>query len=586
MPPTLFSQSDGAQTCELRHRVEGHLAIIYPDADHAALCDELLRTMRLSETAPAPPPFKNNWSEADALVITYADSIRHPAQVPLQTLHSFLRERLQDVLSGVHLLPFFPSTADDGFAVSDYSKVDSRVGTWDDINALAQDFDVMADCVINHCSSQGQWFSNYLAGNSPGKDYFIECDPQTDLSQVVRPRTSPLLREVQTSEGQRHVWCTFSHDQVDLNFKNPEVLTAFVGFIRLYLDQGISIFRLDAVAFLWKQIGTTCLNLPETHETVRLLRTLVEFAAPEAIIITETNIPSRENLAYFGNANEAHLIYNFSLPPLLLYSLVSGNCKYLKSWLMSMPPAQHGTTYFNFIASHDGIGLRPAEGLLDDDELNALITAMQGFGGEVSWRALDNNQKKPYEINISLIDALQGTLNGADRWQLQRFLCAHTIMLALEGIPAFYIHSLVATGNDYELAEKRQQARSINRHVWDANALNRELDTPESMHAQVLAGLRQLIGLRKKQPAFHPNATQFTMHLGEQVFAFWRQSIDRRQSIFCLNNISDTVQNIALHEINLIATEQWQDLISGQTLTEHTGNIELQPYQCAWLANI
>ncbi len=254
--------------------------------------------------------------------------------------------------------------------------------------------------------------------------------------------------------------------------------------------------------------------------------------------------------------------------------------------LMSMPPAQHGSTYFNFIASHDGIGLRPAEGLLDDDELNALITTMQTFGGDISWRALDNNQEKPYEINISLIDALKGTHHGADEYQLQRFLCGHSIMLALEGIPTIYIHSLLATGNDYDLVAKRKRARSINRHQWNARTLERKLDDRDSLHAKVLTGVTELIKLRKAQPAFHPNAMQFTMHLGEQVFAFWRQSIDRRQSIFCLNNISDTTQTIPLHEINLVATENWQDLISGQPLGELAGELRLQPYQCVWLTNL
>ena len=355
--------------------------------------------------------------------------------------------------------------------------------------------------------------------------------------------------------------------------------------LRLYLDQGITVFRLDAVAFIWKEIGSDCLNLPQTHEIVRLLRALLEHAEPNAIIITETNIPKRENLTYFGNANEAHGIYNFSLPPLLLYTLLAGDCSHLKSWLMTMPPAQLGTFYFNFVASHDGIGLRPAEGLLDDAEIQALLNTMLRFGGEISWRALSGIEKRPYEINISLIDALKGTLDGEDRFQFQRFICAHAIMLALEGIPAFYIHSLLATENDHDRYERTGHKRHLNRYQWPYQELDKILADPESRHSRILGELKRLIRIRSQQPAFHPNATQFTLHLGRRVFAFWRQSMQREQSIFCLNNISDKPQVVDLAEVNLIDTENWGDLINGNRLESHLEIIELQPYQSVWLTN-
>ncbi len=405
------------------------------------------------------------------------------------------------------------------------------------------------------------------------------------MSQVVRPRTTPLLRETSTKEGTQYVWCTFSHDQVDLNFSNPEVLCEFVNIIRLYLDKGVRIFRLDAVAFLWKRVGSESINLPETHEIVRLLRTLIEHAQLDALIITETNIPNRENLSYFGNANEAHAIYNFSLPPLLVHSLVTGSCHHLKNWMMSMPPAQNGTTYFNFIASHDGIGLRPAEGLLQDQEIEDFANAMAAFGGNISWRALDNNINKPYEINITLFDALAGTYEGKDEWQVSRFICAHAIMLALEGIPALYIHSFLGTENDNAKVEETGHFRSINRHHWKANQLEEFLNDPQNTHYQVLERLKELIAIRKQQAAFHPNATQFTLHIGDQVFAFWRQSMDRRQSIFCLNNISDQTQSVALNSINLVSTDHWRDLITNTPIEPSQNELVMAPYQTLWLTN-
>lgn len=570
----------------LTNRIAQHLQTVYTEVDVAPIAEEIVRIMRFDTYIANPKPHHNPWTQVDTLVISYSDSIKTPQEPPLRTLRDFMRNRLSGFISSVHILPFFPWSSDDGFAVIDYMQVNEGHGTWDDISAIAGDFLLMADLVINHCSARSRWFDNFKKQKEPGKDYFIEVDAQADISQVVRPRTSPLLREVETPEGTKNIWCTFSHDQVDLNFANPNVLLEFVKIIRFYLDRGVKIFRLDAVAFLWKELGTRCINLPQTHELVRLLRTVIEHCDPEAIIITETNIPNRENLAYFGNANEAHVIYNFSLPPLLLYALVSGNCRYLRNWLMSMPPAQNGTTYLNFIASHDGIGMRPAEGLLQEEEIDALADLMTQFGGKVSMRTLSKDKTRPYELNISLYDALKGTLSkGEDEWQFARFICAHTIMLALEGIPAFYVHSLFGTNNDYQRLENSGHNRAINRHQWDLSELETLLEDLSSHHARVFSEIKHLLAIRRNQPAFHPNATQFTLQLGEQIFAFWRQSHDREQSIFCMHNISDEEIVLKLSDINLIVLEEWFDLLSNTQYNDLHGEIVLAPYQSVWLSN-
>jgi sucrose phosphorylase len=574
---------------QLRERVRQHVEAIYHDnplgVDLTDLPDELISVMRLDQEFEAPQPHKNHWTQRDAIVISYGDSLLRTGEKPLQTLKRFLDQHTDGVISGVHILPFYPWSSDDGFSVLDYSSVNEALGDWQDIEALSGDYDLMADLVINHCSSRSLWFENFLKGVDPGKGYFFTASPDDDLSQVVRPRTSELLREVHTSEGRQYVWCTFSHDQVDLDFRNPQVLKQFVSIIRQYLDSGVKMFRLDAVAFLWKVAGTSSLNLNETHEIVRLLRTLVEHARSDAMLITETNIPNRENLSYFGNANEAHCVYNFSLPPLLVNALVTGDCTYLKHWMMSMPPAQNGTAYFNFIASHDGIGLRPAEGLLSDEELSTLVNVMEGFGGHVSYRALENGDSKPYEINISLSDALKGTVDGVDEFAQDRFICAHAVMLGLEGIPGIYLHSLLATRNDYERVERTGHYRAINRHQWEYEDLLRQLGDDTSTHSQVFSRIKSLLAIRCEQAAFHPNATQFTVHLGSEVFAFWRQSMDRRQSIFCLSNITRRPQVVHLATLNLIETEQWQDLVSGHQFASRDDELVLQPYQTVWITN-
>lgn len=573
------------------------------DANRIELtCNSILELMRLSsrleleqpelksDSEQTENPHEKLWDETSCVLITYGNTFLEDGQPPLHNLKDFLdrfgqSESGNKLLNSVHILPFFPYSSDDGFSVMDFSTVNPALGDWQDIKAISDDYQLMGDLVINHCSARSYWFENFIAGKSPGKDYFYTASPDTDLSHVVRPRTSPILRSTNTSEGLQHVWCTFSHDQVDFNFKNPQVLLEFIQIIRLYLDMGVRIFRLDAVAFLWKEEDTSCINLEQTHQMVRLLRLLIEHAHSDAIIITETNIPNRENLSYFGNANEAHCIYNFSLPPLLINTLLTGNSHYLKLWLMSMPPAQLGTTYFNFIASHDGIGLRPIEGILSDQETDQLIEAMQNFGGHVSWRALKNDERKPYEINISLFDALKGTIKGEDEFGIDRFLCAHTIMFALEGIPGLYVHSLLATQNDYLRIENTGHYRSINRHQWPLEEISILLEDQNTHHYQIYTGIKHLLEIRQQQAAFHPNATQFTLHLGDQIFAFWRQSLDRTQSIFCIHNISDQEQTVFMSDINLIATDQWQDLLTGMEIDEQNQKVLLKPYQCLWISN-
>ena len=573
----------------LKNKLIQQLSFIYKDVELKTslgdLSQELIELMRLDKLCQTAIAHENHWTEQDVIMITYGDSVIEEDQKPLVTLKDFIHHYIGDSVNSVHILPFFPYSSDDGFSVIDYSSVNEGLGDWEDIQAIAKEKRLMSDLVINHCSSRSAWFENFIKGEGIGHDFFYTAPADTDVSDVVRPRTSELLRETDTGRGKQHVWCTFSHDQVDFDFQNPEVLKSFVSIIRLYLDMGVQIFRFDAVAFLWKTLNTSCINLPETHEMIRLLRTLIEHAQADAIIITETNIPNSQNLTYFGNANEAHAIYNFSLPPLLINTLVTGNCGYLKHWLMRMPPSQNGTTYFNFIASHDGIGLRPAEGLLNDEEINCLANTMQEFGGKISWRTTESGQQKPYEINIALYDALQGTTKGKDEHGLARFICAHEIMFGLEGIPGIYIHSLLGTHNDYEKVENTQQNRSINRHRWNYDALKENLSDEDNHHSVVLASLKKLLDIRIKQPAFHPNATQFTLHLGDELFGFWRQSQDRKQSIFCVSNVTDGEIILPINNLNLIITDSWCELIAGDVIDMADENLTLKPYQTLWIAN-
>lgn len=560
----------------LIQKLVSHLEVIYGKQDHTQLVEDLIGAMGIRDHFFEPATFANHWDQKDVVIITYGDTFLRPGKLPLEELRAFLKKRVDDLVSWVHVLPYFPWTSDDGFAVSDYCQVNQELGDWSSIEALSAEYSLMSDLVVNHCSASHEWFDQFQQGKEPGCHFFIEASASDDLTQVVRPRTFDLLRPTSTPSGIKNVWCTFGHDQVDLNYAEPKLLVELVKIIRQHLEHGVRIFRLDAVAFLWKERGTTCINLRQTHEIVRLFRTLIEHVRPDALMITETNIPNQENLSYFGNSNEAHGIYNFSLPPLLLHAFVTGKSSYLKQWMMGMPPAQPGTFYFNFIASHDGIGLRPAEGLLPEQEIETLVNAVKSRGGFVSERTLPGGEVKPYELNISLFDAF-----GDE----ESFICAHAILLALEGIPAFYIHSLIATRNDYQKYEQSGHKRHLNRHQWNSSELDLMLDDPESSHCRVFSRLKRLIRLRKDQPAFHPNATQFTLHLGDGIFAFWRQSIDRASHVFCFHNISNQEQEISLASVNLVVTEDWFDLISGVPLELNQPELVLRPYQFVWLVN-
>ena len=568
-------------------RLSSLLHFIYPDVDSHILGSQVVEAFWPEDTHRRRQPRKpgnNLWTQNDAVLITYGDSLIDGYHKPLDLMHDFLLNHMKGVVNGVHILPFFPFTSDDGFAVTDYRKVNPQLGEWADITRIGSEFHLMSDLVLNHVSSQGVWFNAYRQGQKPYDKFFFEADPADDVSMVTRPRTTPLLQEVETAMGTRYVWCTFSHDQIDLDFRNPDVLLEIVRIIRLHIDMGVRIIRLDAVAFLWKELGTNCIHLPQTHAVIQLMRLLMDYATETVILLTETNVPKAENLSYFGRRNEAHVVYNFPLPPLTLHAMMSGSARYLNDWQRTMPPAPLGCAYLNFTASHDGIGMRPAEGLLPPPEIGQIIDTIHEIGGKVSMRSLPGGGEAPYELNCTFFEAMGRTFKGTDDLHFDRFLCSQTIPMSLEGIPAFYIHSMLATPNDLEAVERRGMNRAINRHRWDYPELQEKLADPETIHARVLAALSERLKIRAQQPGFHPNATQFTLNVDDRIFGLWRQSLDRAQSIFALHNVSDETIEIPQADLNLIADESWVDLLSGETIK--AGPVEMAPYQCRWITNL
>ena len=569
---------------QLRTELAAHLVKLYPD-EVSNLTERVFGLIH-HYWAEAREQKVSLWSEQDVMLITYGDSITRSDEKPLHTLYAFLQQYLSQTISGVHILPFFPYSSDDGFSVIDYRQVNPALGDWHDIRAITDDYRLMVDLVINHVSRESLWFYDFVADRPPANGYFIELDPATDLRLVTRPRNSPLLVPVNTHRGMRYVWATFSEDQIDLNFANSDVLLEMLEIFLEYLSHGARLIRLDAIAFLWKTVGTYCVHLDETHEVVKLIRTIMRWCFPNCILLTETNVPHKENLSYFGNGDEAHMVYQFALPPLVLHALNRGTAQYLTDWAASLDDLYGQCTYLNFTASHDGIGLRALEGVLSRSEVDDLIDCMHRFGGFVSMKANPDGNDTPYEINISLFDAMQGTRRGPDQWQVQRFLCSQAIMLSLQGMPAVYIHSLLATENDLRGVEVTGRTRSINRKKWDFDDLVTQLQDRQTPRHEVFYQLSHLIQIRRNEACFHPACPQEILQISHAIFAVLRQHESGRQ-LLALHNVSQAPQAITLkNRPELTDTAQWYDLVSAQTLKTILPETVLPPYQVMWLSNV
>ncbi|MEA3276882.1 MAG: sugar phosphorylase [Pseudomonadota bacterium] len=525
------------------------------------------------------------WDQRDAVLITYGDMVRGVEESPLPSLLRFVEQHLGDAVSAVHLLPFFPYSSDDGFSVIDYREVDPALGNWEDIQALSGSYRLMADLVINHVSAKSAWFRNYGNGVAPERHYFIEMDPQTDLSAVTRPRTTPLLRPAQTPWGERHLWATFSHDQIDLDFRNPDVLFEFLDILLLYVHHGVDIIRLDAIAYLWKEIGTSCIHLPETHEVVKLLRDVLEMLVPGVILITETNVPHRENVSYFGDADEAHLVYQFSLPPLLLHALETGESRYLVEWATNLEPPPRGCSFFNFTASHDGIGVRPLEGLLPDDELHALVDCIEQKGGKVSRRTNPDGSQTPYELNITYFDALSFPGRKDSDLCIARFLCSQTIMLSLQGIPGIYFNSLIAAPNWLAGVQESDRARTINRQKWGMDELEGLLQDPTHAASRVFREYVRRLRIRGGHAAFHPDGPQQVLKLPAGLFGIKRTSPDGAEVLWVVANL--TIEPVGVQPGRIdrhFRKKAWYELIQGWSAAGNDlERLQLSPYQVLWL---
>ncbi len=545
------------------------------------LPDFMKRLTALQQIAAERKIIPHELDQRDAILITYGDIIRpDDEKTPLQGLFHFIHQFIKDSVNTIHILPFCPYSSDDGFSVIDYREVDKALGTWEDIRKLGSEHRLMFDLVANHVSRKSNWFNDYLKGRPPYDAFFIEVDPKEDLSSVFRPRALPLLTEIEHSLGERHVWTTFSDDQIDLNYSNPAVLLEIMDILNEYIGNGADLIRLDAIAFIWKELGTSCIHHPKTHRIIKLIRKMLDASGSGVRLITETNVPHEENISYFGNGlDEAAMVYNFPLPPLTLHAFMKGDATILSQWARTLEFPSDETTYFNFLASHDGVGLMPASGILPGDDITLMARLIIENGGYVSYKNNSDGSKSPYEMNMNYFDAL--SIAGETPYESRRFIASQSIMLALRGVPGIYFHSLIGSRNWKEGPSMTGMPRSINREKLSLDSITTELTDYQSEQHQILSRYCNLLRIRNEQRAFSPHAQQVILISPDpSLFIVGRITGDCQEAILSITNVSG--KTIGSIQIGVL----FERLLAGATLEALTCEeipSEIEPYGVIWI---
>ncbi|MBN2440074.1 MAG: sugar phosphorylase [Spirochaetales bacterium] len=529
-------------------------------------------------------PGRYTFTEKDIVLITYPDQVINNQDSPLSVLLTFLKTFVQDTINTIHILPFFPYSSDDGFSIIDFYEADPHYGGWQGIKDICTHYNLMCDLVLNHISAKSRWFRGFLNNEAEYKNYFITCDPDTDLTEVTRPRPYPLLTPFACGERKKWLWTTFSEDQIDLNFKEPKVLLEMIKILLTYVRKGARIVRLDAIAYIWKELGTTCIHRPEVHAIVKLFRKILDNLYPRVVLITETNVPHKENISYFGSGvDEAQMVYQFSLPPLVIHGLLNENASYLTSWASTLRIPETGATYFNFTASHDGIGVRPLTGLVPEADIDALVKITRQRGGEVSYKTDKDGKNSPYELNINYLSML--THPGEDdSLSIKRFLVSQSIMLTMPGVPGIYFHSLIGSINDSESLKKTRIPRSINREKLKLDILTRELETLRR-RKDVYEPYMKMLRIRTHEPALHPQTPFRVLHVHEKVFAFKRIQ-KNGPSLIVIHNMSSVPLTITVTPESFGRPETYTCLLSLLTIKGNKDapfSVDLSPYQYIWL---
>jgi sucrose phosphorylase len=436
-------------------------------------------------------------------------------------------------------------------------------------------------------------FRHFLNGNPYYQDYFIAYDRPDQLtadqrSKIFRPRTSDILTRFDTYRGTKYVWTTFSPDQIDLNFRNPAVLLRVVDGLLLYVRNGADILRLDAVTYVWAEPGTECVHLPETHEIVKFLRDVLAVAAPGVALLTETNVPHADNISYFGNGyDEAQMVYNFALPPLVLHALYREDATALSRWAQQMRNPSPTATFFNILDTHDGIGLMGAKALLPADEIDFVIRRAHEQGAIISYKMTERGTEEPYELNTTWWSAVNGDRSDEDlALQVKRYLASRSIALVLQGVPGLYAHGVLGSVSDHDLARATGVNRDVNRARIKVAQVTESLKDPGSKASRLSRGWPALNLTRTRERAFHPQGGQRVLTTAPQVFTVLRTSPEGDRHILAMTNLAGKACEVTVPLSPLgVEAPVWHDVIGGGDFRAESGalRIALQPYDVAWL---
>lgn len=584
-----------------RERVLRRLEFLYGPKAALKWMPELERILKVHH-AHKPPEMiekeqgydpRQRFCQDHIILITYGDMVRGNGPTPLSILHNFVTQYAQGAINTLHLLPFFPYSSDRGFAVMDYRRVDERLGSWRDIREKKRHYDLMFDAVLNHCSAGSEMFQEFLNGNPAYQNFFIAYDSPDELTQeqrrkIFRPRTSDILTPFHTIHGTRYIWTTFSPDQVDLNFRNPAVLLQVIDSILFYIRKGADLLRLDAVTYIWAEPGTESVHLPQAHEIVKLLRDVVDIEASGVALVTETNVPHHQNISYFGNGrDEAHMVYNFALPPLVLHAFYTGDAETLSHWAADLHPPSDQAAFLNILDTHDGIGLQGARGFLPPKDIDLVVEKARGRGAFVSYKTTENGTEEPYEINSTWWSALNSEEEDESLdLQVSRHLASRAIAFVLRGVPGIYIHGALGTVNDYEAVKASGINRDLNRGVIDAHEVERALKDPGSKLSLLFKRGREQLLVRRREKSFHPQGEQRVLSLSPRVFALLRMAPEGNEAVLTLTGVTDEPVDLVIPaEKAELRHSRCRDLLSGREYqVEGTSlRLTLPPYGRIWL---